>query len=68
MEWTQLLDPRRLRRPDYADKPNRPAYLQDYDRILFSEPFRRLAQKTQVHPLYDHDHVHHRIALETFKV
>lgn len=34
MEWTQLLDPRRLCRPDYADKPNRPAYLQDYDRIL----------------------------------
>ena len=70
MEWTQLLDPRRLCRPDYADKPNRPAYLQDYDRILFSEPFRRLAQKTQVHPLYDHDHVHHRMihSMETSSV
>ncbi|ABF62878.1 Deoxyguanosinetriphosphate triphosphohydrolase [Ruegeria sp. TM1040] len=70
MEWTQLLNPRRLCRPDYADKPNRPAYLQDYDRILFSEPFRRLAQKTQVHPLYDHDHVHHRMihSMETSSV
>ncbi|KUP94146.1 dGTP triphosphohydrolase [Tritonibacter horizontis] len=70
MDWTQLLDPRRLCRPDYADAPNRPAYLQDYDRILFSEPFRRLAQKTQVHPLHDHDHVHHRMihSMETSSV
>ena len=70
MDWTQLLNPGRLCRPDYADKPDRPAYLQDYDRILFSEPFRRLAQKTQVHPLYDHDHVHHRMihSMETSSV
>lgn len=70
MDWTQLLNPGRLCRPDYADKPGRPAYLQDYDRILFSEPFRRLAQKTQVHPLYDHDHVHHRMihSMETSSV
>src|SRR6185312_8848969 len=36
-------------------------YVQDLDRITFSAPFRRLANKTQVHPLYDNDHVHHRL-------
>ena len=70
MDWTQLLNQGRLCRPDYTDKPGRPAYAQDYDRILFSEPFRRLAQKTQVHPLYNHDHVHHRMihSMETSSV
>lgn len=67
MQWDRLLNPGRLCRPDFPEAPGRPAYLQDYDRILFSEPFRRLAQKTQVHPLYEHDHVHHRMihSLET---
>lgn len=67
MQWERLLNPGRLCRPDFPEAPGRPAYLQDYDRILFSEPFRRLAQKTQVHPLYEHDHVHHRMihSLET---
>ncbi|MDK3020218.1 dGTP triphosphohydrolase [Pseudodonghicola flavimaris] len=70
MEWEQLLNPGRLCRPDYAEKPGRPAYLQDYDRILFSQPFRRLAQKTQVHPLVHHDHLHHRMihSMETSSV
>lgn len=67
MQWNSLLNAGRLCRPDFAEVPGRPAYQQDYDRILFSEPFRRLAQKTQVHPLYQHDHVHHRMihSLET---
>ena len=70
MHWDRLLNPGRLRRPDFTEQPGREAYLQDYDRILFSEPFRRLAQKTQVHPLYEHDHVHHRMihSLETASV
>jgi len=70
MDWTQLLNLGRLCRPEFPNAPDRPAYLQDYDRILFSEPFRRLAQKTQVHPLYDHDHVHHRMihSMETSSV
>ncbi|MFW8635011.1 dGTP triphosphohydrolase [Cribrihabitans pelagius] len=70
MQWNRLLNPGRLARPDFPEKPGRPAYLQDYDRILFSEPFRRLAQKTQVHPLHDHDHVHHRMihSMETASV
>ena len=70
MEWNRLLNPGCLRRPDYKHQPGRPYFQQDYDRILFSEPFRRLAQKTQVHPLYDHDHVHHRMihSMETSSV
>lgn len=33
----------------------------DYDRIAYSTAFRRLARKTQVHPLADNDHVHTRL-------
>jgi len=70
MEWGTLLNPGRLCRPDYKETAGRPAYLQDYDRILFSQPFRRLAQKTQVHPLVHHDHLHHRMihSMETSSV
>ncbi|MFT4089551.1 MAG: dNTP triphosphohydrolase [Asticcacaulis sp.] len=51
----------RLKAPDYQERPGRPMYMQDMDRITFSAPFRRLANKTQVHPLYDNDHIHHRL-------
>ena len=61
MEWSKLLNIGRLGDPDYTEQPNRPIYVQDADRIVFSAPFRRLANKTQVHPLYDHDHIHHRL-------
>lgn len=61
MEWTNLLSKERLGDPDYTEEPNRPIFVQDYDRIVFSPPFRRLANKTQVQPLYEHDHVHHRL-------
>lgn len=39
----------------------RSAFEQDYDRIIFSHPFRRLQDKTQVHPLPEHDFVHTRL-------
>lgn len=61
MDWTQLLASGLLKRPDTPVQPNRPAYVKDADRVLFSAPFRRLANKTQVHPLYEHDLVHHRL-------
>jgi len=61
MEWDKLLNASRLGAPDYQEQPGRPAYMQDIDRITFSAPFRRLANKTQVHPLYANDHVHHRL-------
>lgn len=61
MEWEKLLKLQRLNDPNYIQQKHRPTYFQDIDRILFSPPFRRLANKTQVHPLYDNDHVHHRL-------
>ena len=61
MDWGKLLQQERLLDPSYTPKLNRPLFAQDADRIVFSAPFRRLANKTQVHPLYDNDHVHHRL-------
>ncbi len=61
MDWVHLLSSKRLGDGNYVEEPHRPIYVQDLDRIVFSAPFRRLANKTQVHPLYDHDHIHHRL-------
>ncbi|WP_417667869.1 dGTP triphosphohydrolase [Roseibium sp.] len=70
MDWSKLLDEGLLNQPEFTKRPNRPSYLQDADRITFSAPFRRLANKTQVHPLYENDHLHHRLihSLETSSV
>ncbi|MBC6408381.1 MAG: dNTP triphosphohydrolase [Rhodobacteraceae bacterium] len=67
MCWKQLLDKTRLGDEARREEPHRPFYMQDLDRIAFSAPFRRLAHKTQVHPLSDNDHLHHRLihSLET---
>jgi len=42
----------------------------DYDRLIFSQSFRKLGGKTQVHPLADNDIVHTRLthSLETASV
>jgi dGTPase len=41
--------------------PSRSPFLKDYDRIIFSGSFRRLADKTQIFPLPTDDHVHSRL-------
>ncbi|MBB3987766.1 dGTPase [Sagittula marina] len=61
MTWDALLNAQRLGDDDYIPRRSRSIFLQDHDRIVFSAPFRRLANKTQVQPLYAHDHVHHRL-------
>lgn len=63
MKWTELLNTERLRRPPDKEKPalELPAFFEDQDRISFSQPFRRLQAKTQVHPLVDNDHVRTRL-------
>ena len=33
----------------------------DHDRVVYSAPFRRLARKTQVHPLAPNDDIHNRL-------
>lgn len=66
LEWTQLLSDHRASRggdseaPSRAE-PHRTPFEADYDRVVYSSPFRRLARKTQVHPLVPHDHVHNRL-------
>ncbi len=42
-------------------EPNRNPFQVDQDRIVFSRPFRRLQQKTQVHPLPFNAHVRNRL-------
>lgn len=61
MDWKRLLSPKRLRRPDAGPEMGRSVFQQDLDRIVFSSAFRRLAHKTQVHPLSPNDHVHTRL-------
>lgn len=39
----------------------RSSFHKDYDRLIFSNAFRRLSKKTQVHPLSNNDHVHNRL-------
>ena len=64
MDWLKLLSPRRFGQKSVArGKGNelRSAFEQDFDRIIFSHPFRRLQDKTQVFPLPEHDFVHTRL-------
>jgi dGTPase len=61
MKWENLLCRERLRDKHYEQGQSRSIFVQDHDRIVFSAPFRRLANKTQVQPLYENDHVHHRL-------
>lgn len=62
MEWIDLLSPARL---NEQESPNtgiyRSEFERDVDRIIFSHPFRRLQDKTQVVPLPEHDFVHTRL-------
>src|SRR6185369_1400663 len=61
MNWPQLLSSHRLGQKQDAPDQSRSAFEQDYDRIIFSHPFRRLQDKTQVHPLPVEDFVHTRL-------
>ncbi|MBQ24391.1 deoxyguanosinetriphosphate triphosphohydrolase [Alcanivorax sp.] len=61
MDWHQLLNKARLGGRTAKDESGRTAFLRDHDKIIFSGAFRRLARKTQVHPLATNDHVHNRL-------
>lgn len=62
MTWKTLLSARRRgQKAGAAIESSRSAFEQDYDRIIFSHPFRRLQDKTQVHPIPEHDFVHTRL-------
>lgn len=61
MEWRALLNSQRLGQRPAKQESGRNAFLRDHDKIIFSGAFRRLARKTQVHPLATNDHVHNRM-------
>ena len=62
MEWPNLMSTQR-QGDKVASAPGelRSRFDQDYDRIIFSHPFRKLQDKTQVFPLPEHDFVHTRL-------
>lgn len=70
MNWNKLFSASRLNRPGYEEEKGRNAYQKDLDRIHFSGSFRRLANKTQVHPMAENDHIHNRLthSIETGSV
>ncbi len=60
MDWTRCFSARRYGVP-YDDEKVRTEFERDWDRIIFSSPFRRLQNKTQVFPLPEEVFVHNRL-------
>ncbi|MDR2949032.1 MAG: deoxyguanosinetriphosphate triphosphohydrolase [Prevotella sp.] len=63
MNWQQLLSAKRFGMEQYHDdkQHDRTDFQRDYDRLIFSSPFRRLQNKTQVFPLPVSIFVHNRL-------
>ncbi|MDD4144722.1 MAG: dNTP triphosphohydrolase [Prolixibacteraceae bacterium] len=64
MDWNKLLSNKRLGMEDWRHGPDpedRSQFQRDYDRIIFSSPFRRMQNKTQIFPLPEHIFVHNRL-------
>nr|WP_303330562.1 dNTP triphosphohydrolase [uncultured Duncaniella sp.] len=63
MRWDTLISDKRLGLEHYHDpKPGaRNDFQRDFDRLVFSSPFRRLQNKTQVFPLPGNIFVHNRL-------
>ncbi|RRD59657.1 dGTP triphosphohydrolase [Tannerella forsythia] len=62
MQWNELISGKRLGIEAYHErKHERTNFQRDYDRLIFSSPFRRLQNKTQVFPLPGSIFVHNRL-------
>ncbi|MDR3193889.1 MAG: dNTP triphosphohydrolase [Tannerella sp.] len=62
MQWKQLLSGKRFGiEACHERKHERTNFQRDYDRLIFSSPFRRLQNKTQVFPLPGSIFVHNRL-------
>ncbi|MCK5330300.1 MAG: dNTP triphosphohydrolase [Candidatus Marinimicrobia bacterium] len=73
LNWQKLFDTTRLGKAadqSAAGEFSRNHFARDFDRIIFSTPFRRLQAKTQVVPLPDMDFIHTRLthSLETSSI
>src|ERR1700677_2819144 len=60
MDWRKLTSQRRIGASPYSEEQRTP-FQRDQDRIIFSAAFRRLQDKTQVHPFPDSDYVRRRL-------
>ena len=56
MNWNTLISAKRFGLEEFHQErhENRSEFQRDYDRLVFSAPFRRLQNKTQVFPLPGH--------------
>jgi dGTPase len=64
MQWASLINDKRFGLEHYHDPrkgQHRSDFRRDYDRLVFSSPFRRLQNKTQVFPLPGSVFVHNRL-------
>ncbi len=63
MNWEQLISNKRFGLEELHEtrKDDRSEFQRDYDRLVFSAPFRRLQNKTQVFPLPGSIFVHNRL-------
>ena len=63
MRWERLVSDKRFGLEDYHDpkRGSRTDFQRDFDRLVFSSPFRRLQNKTQVFPLPGSIFVHNRL-------
>ncbi|MEA5598499.1 dGTP triphosphohydrolase [Rivularia sp. UHCC 0363] len=62
MQWQQLLTRQRLGKSTPVDSESaRTCFQRDYDRLVFSSPFRRLKDKTQVYSLPKNDYLRTRL-------
>lgn len=63
MNWKQLISNKRFGQEELHElrKDDRSEFQRDYDRLIFSAPFRRLQNKTQVFPLPGSIFVHNRL-------
>lgn len=63
MNWNQLISNKRygMEERDERRREYRTQFQRDYDRLIFSAPFRRMQNKTQVFPLPGSIFVHNRL-------
>lgn len=62
LNWNKLITTKRYKGKTYnLDTDIRNEFEKDYDRIIYSTPFRRMKDKTQVFPIPKSDFIHNRL-------